>query len=175
MSDIDYRKFIPIIAAEDTERVLKKDEEYGASWKKRGGVGAYMVMIRKVDRLEEQCKKHGYDIFKAIQDRSTGEGLLDTIRDLRSYLDLIEADVRANTFDAASLGEVIAPTFVWNERTGDYCKCRHLRSAHLGLGKGIECRFETQHFSGIIDKCQCDAFELDRERTERSREGFETA
>lgn len=90
-----YREFIPTIAAEDTERVLQKDKEYGASWKRRGGVGAYMVMIRKVDRLEEQCKKHGYDIFKACRDTSTGEGLLDTIRDLRSYLDLIEAEVRA--------------------------------------------------------------------------------
>lgn len=95
--DTRYREFIPIIADEDTKRVLKKDEEYGASWKKRGGVGAYMVMIRKVDRLETQCARHGYDIFKALESDAEGsESLLDTIRDLRSYLDLIEADHRAS-------------------------------------------------------------------------------
>ncbi len=94
-AQVRYREFIPLIAKEDTDRVLQKDLEYGASWKKRGGVGAYFVMIRKVDRLEEQVKKHNYDVFKACEDRSTGENLLDTIRDLRSYLDLIESEVRA--------------------------------------------------------------------------------
>lgn len=92
--DTRYRALIPGIAQEDVKGLVEKDAEYGASWKKRGGVGAYMTMIRKVDRLETQCQKHGYDIFKACTMDGGNEALLDTIRDLRRYLMLIEAEVR---------------------------------------------------------------------------------
>ena len=102
MNDTRYRNFLKEIAIKDTEMVLKKDDEYGASWKRRGGVGAYFVMIRKVDRLEEQAKRHCYDIFKACHDHSTGESLLDTMRDLRCYLDLIEAEVLSQMDTEAS-------------------------------------------------------------------------
>jgi hypothetical protein len=88
----EYTKHIPAIASADAARVLKKDEEYGASWLKRGGVGAYFVMARKIDRLETQAARHGYDIFSALADLATGESLVDTIRDLRGYLLLIEAE-----------------------------------------------------------------------------------
>lgn len=92
--DVRYRDLIPIIAQEDTDRVLAKDRDYGASWKKRGGIGAYMMVARKFDRLETMCAKHGYDVFKACAAEGGTESLLDTIRDARSYLDLIEAEVR---------------------------------------------------------------------------------
>lgn len=95
--ELRYRAFVKQIADADAAEVLKKDEEYGSSWKRRGGVGAYFTMIRKVDRLNQQVPgKKGYDIFAHLIDASRQDGnsesLLDTIRDLRRYLILIEAE-----------------------------------------------------------------------------------
>lgn len=99
--DTRYRDLIPAIADEDTKRVLQKDEEYGSSWKKRGGVGAFMMLARKWDRLETMVKKEGYDVFRACMVKGGSEPLLDTIRDLRSYLDLVEAEVRVQGMQKA--------------------------------------------------------------------------
>jgi len=82
------------IAQEDASGLLKAHESYGPSWKQRGGIGAYMVMIRKFDRMEIQAEKHGFDILKAVKDDPRAEGLLDDIRDARRYLLLIEAWLR---------------------------------------------------------------------------------
>jgi len=90
-----YTDFIQHVADEDV-RVLKiKDKEYGGSWKRRGGPGAYMMAARKIDRLEEQLKKVNYDVFSAIKNDSRAEGILDDIRDLRRYLMLIESEMIA--------------------------------------------------------------------------------
>lgn len=83
------------IANTDLKILIAKNAEYGESWKKRGGIGAFMMLARKWDRLETQCERHGYDIFKACEDRSTVEDLLDTIGDLRRYLLLVEEHVTA--------------------------------------------------------------------------------
>lgn len=88
---LNYREHIPKIAADDARVVVEKDIQYGASWCRRGGVGAYMVMIRKVDRMEQRVEQMGYDIFKAIHEDNRAEGVIDDIRDLRGYLLLIEA------------------------------------------------------------------------------------
>lgn len=103
------------IADRDVETLVKKDAEYGSSWKKRGGVGAFMMLARKWDRLETQVTRPGldskYDVFDAIgqdasvgtprQDQATGmplppvptESVLETIRDLRRYLLLVESEI----------------------------------------------------------------------------------
>lgn len=82
--------------ADNDVRVLKeKDAEYGGSWLKRGGVGAYMMACRKFDRLEEQVKKRGWDVFAAAEADDRAEGILDDIGDLRRYLLLIEAEIKA--------------------------------------------------------------------------------
>jgi hypothetical protein len=88
---VNYRQHVEDIATADAAVVVEKDKQYGASWCKRGGVGAYMVMIRKVDRMEEACQKRGYNIFEAVARDNRSEGLIDDIRDLRQYLLLIEA------------------------------------------------------------------------------------
>lgn len=98
--DVRYRNVIQLVASDDVNRLLKKDEEYGASWKRRGGVGAYMMMVRKIDRImaiipePDGHPKHGFDIFAMLADEDVGgsERLLDTMRDLRGYLTLIEAE-----------------------------------------------------------------------------------
>ena len=89
-----HLRFIDEIALEDAAGLKKAHESYGASWKKRGGIGAYMVMIRKFDRMEMCVKKYGGDIFKAVQDDPRAEGILDDIRDARRYLMLIESVLR---------------------------------------------------------------------------------
>lgn len=93
--DTRYRQYVGQILKRDEEIVLKKDEEYGGSWLRRGGTGAFHAMFRKADRLEEQCRRHGYDVFAACEDKTSSEALLDTIGDLRRYLVLIEAEVTA--------------------------------------------------------------------------------
>ena len=83
---------LQLIASNDVEEVWKKDVEYGRSWKKRGGVGAFMMSVRKSDRIEEQVKRFNWDIFEALLKDLREEGLIDDIRDLRRYLMLIEAE-----------------------------------------------------------------------------------
>ena len=73
--------------------VVKKNMEYGVSWKKRGGVGAFMMLARKWDRLETMCHKHNYDVFLAAEEKESSEDLIDTIRDLRNYCTLIENEL----------------------------------------------------------------------------------
>jgi hypothetical protein len=98
--DTRYREQIPIVSASDVDRLLKKDQEYGASWKRRGGVGAFMMMVRKIDRIMAQIPepdghpKHGFDIFAILTNEHAdlSESLLDTLRDLRGYATLIEAE-----------------------------------------------------------------------------------
>ena len=45
---------VDIVARADVTALEKAEESYGDSWKKRGGVGAFMMLARKWDRLEKQ-------------------------------------------------------------------------------------------------------------------------
>lgn len=84
------------IGTADAEVLAEKNEQYGGSWKRRGGVGAFMMAARKWDRIEEIVRtKYGYDIFKAIREErgNSTETMLETIRDLRRYFTLIEAEM----------------------------------------------------------------------------------
>ena len=83
-----------IISAEDWTSLDKAEQDYGDSWRKRGGVGADMMLARKWDRLEKQVEEHGYDIFKAIETDTRPEGIIDDIRDLRRYLLLVDAHIQ---------------------------------------------------------------------------------
>jgi hypothetical protein len=102
----DSGKFLTLlkpVASEDIRAIASADvvglkqaaKSYGPSWKQRGGVGAFMMLARKWDRLEPQVKKHGWDVFKAIAKDQRPEGIIDDIRDLRRYLLLVEAEMRA--------------------------------------------------------------------------------
>ena len=55
------------IAQTDVDCLEKAEKSYGESWKNRGGVGAFMMLARKWDRLENQVKKFDYDIFEAYK------------------------------------------------------------------------------------------------------------
>jgi hypothetical protein len=84
------------IANDDAQIVLEKDKSYGSSWKKRGGVGAFMMLARKWDRIENMVQEDKWDMFKTLQRthaNQESETLLETIRDLRQYLLLVESEV----------------------------------------------------------------------------------
>lgn len=122
----DERRFLhlallPEIAQADVAELNQKEREYGASWKKRGGVGAFMMLARKWDRLENMVDEMRhytpagaeptpithrgtyaagpYDIFSHVigseLEGGAAESLLDTVGDLRRYLMLVEAEMRA--------------------------------------------------------------------------------
>lgn len=92
------------IAIKDADALMEKDKEYGGSWKKRGGIGAYMMLARKWDRLEIQVEKVNWDIFESIRTDTRKEGVLDDIRDLRRYLLLVEQEMTKTSDHPAPFG-----------------------------------------------------------------------
>lgn len=97
---LDHLRFVSTIAHEDVEAVNSADRIYNGSWKRRGGVGAFMMLCRKWDRLEhrtENCNKP-WDVFHAILTDTRREGCIDDVRDLRRYLLLVEAEMRQRGF-----------------------------------------------------------------------------
>ena len=99
-NDITPDDYSPIInnvlglANQDVEGLHESEQSYGDSWKQRGGVGAFMMLARKWDRLEKQVTEYNYDVFQAAAEDMREEGILDDISDLRRYLFLVEAEVR---------------------------------------------------------------------------------
>jgi hypothetical protein len=88
---------------QDSIGLLAAHHHYGNSWKKRGGVGAFMMLARKWDRLEQLLStKYNFDIFLAMDQDDRGEGIIDDIRDLRRYLLLVEAEAAARGIVCAS-------------------------------------------------------------------------
>lgn len=86
------------LAEFDVVTLVEKGKKYGDSWKRRGGVGAFMVMIRMADRLEVGAAGRGYDIFAALDaEHGVQDGLLNAMGDLRRYLLLIEGEYRLRT------------------------------------------------------------------------------
>ena len=89
----DMIKMVEEVTTSDVHKLHEAEKSYGNSWKQRGGVGAFMMLARKWDRLEKQVKKCNYDIFNAVHIDRREEGILDDIGDLRRYLALVEAEV----------------------------------------------------------------------------------
>ena len=94
-----YLRYLSDIGIADVDHLYEKERTYQGSWKKRGGVGAYMMLARKIDRLESilSTAEPKYDIFAAIEtDLSGADGsALAEVRDLRRYLLLVEAEIVA--------------------------------------------------------------------------------
>lgn len=100
------------VALADVEGLERAERQYGSSWKRRGGVGAFMMLARKWDRLERALAPTGpkgvpgyaprgdsanapWNIFRAIEVDQRAEGIIDDIRDLRRYLLLVESEMVA--------------------------------------------------------------------------------
>ena len=109
------------IAQLDLQALKKAEESYGNSWRRRGGVGAFMMLARKFDRIEHQAEKHGWDIFEADEVYKGEAGLLDDIRDLRRYLLLTEEHILANTVTGEDVEEAEDVNYsVEEDREEDY-------------------------------------------------------
>ena len=105
----EYLKILPALTREDANRlhqliedqvVADKDQlheadsTYGDSWCKRQGPGAWMVTVRKYDRLENQLKNMNYDVFGMLMNDTSEDGPWDDIGDLTRYLLLIRCYVQ---------------------------------------------------------------------------------
>lgn len=114
MTTVDHMAYVAEVSEDDVHTVIDKDASYRGSWKRRGGIGTYMMLARKWDRIEAQVERvlvlppaadpegtgttvgvQKYDIFGHIEADTRKEGVLDDIRDLRQYLLLVEAEIRA--------------------------------------------------------------------------------
>jgi len=119
-NDTSYLDHLEDIAEGDVAGLEKAQASYGNSWKKRGGVGAWMMLARKWDRLEARMAQRPqhpnpggglaghrnpgdrYDIFHHIDADERSEGVIDDIRDLRRYLLLVETEMVASGAKSAT-------------------------------------------------------------------------
>jgi hypothetical protein len=101
-----YLDQLAAIADGDVASIEEKERAYAASWKRRGGIGAFMMFARKFDRIEQRVSSEivatsgmagaqRHNIFQHILADRRAEPLLDDIRDLRRYLILVEAEMAA--------------------------------------------------------------------------------
>lgn len=81
------------LAHNDANALAKAEQSYGDSWKKRGGVGAFMMLARKWDRIENQVTEDKFNVFDTIAANPSKTGIIDDIRDLRRYLLLVESEM----------------------------------------------------------------------------------
>jgi hypothetical protein len=72
----------------------QKDKEYGASWCKRGGIGAWFTTVRKFDRIATQLKQLNFNLWDVSYDVAETESLEETLKDGINYL-LLVAEKRA--------------------------------------------------------------------------------
>lgn len=92
-----YLDHLRFVFEDDLHALVNAEMNYGDSWKKRGGVGAFMMLARKWDRLERHMEgaPDKYDILACAEADNRPEGIIDDIRDLRRYLALVEAELRS--------------------------------------------------------------------------------
>jgi len=94
------------IARADIATIEDKEKSYGNSWKRSGGIGAFMMLARKWDRIVQRVttrieSKDGVpgasrdNVFEHLTADRRAEGTIDDIRGLRQYLLLVEAEMAA--------------------------------------------------------------------------------
>ena len=65
---------------------VKKNAEYGESWSKSGGQGAWFQGVsRKISRIETQIENMDYNLFDVSVDPSVTESIDETLKDLVMY------------------------------------------------------------------------------------------
>ncbi|MBL8550602.1 MAG: hypothetical protein JNJ73_11515 [Hyphomonadaceae bacterium] len=111
----DYLTHLRAVAASDVKGLVNAEKSYGVSWKLRGGIDTFHMLLRKWERVEKRAAEavparegrpaaSPYDVFEHIAADPQTTGLIDDIRDLRRYLMLGEAEhlARAKTGGADS-------------------------------------------------------------------------
>lgn len=105
-------KIRQIVVDQDLTALTTAEKSYGDSWKKRGGVGAFMMLARKWDRLENAIappNNKPWNIFAMIKSDKRSEGIIDDIRDLRRYLILVESEALEQGWCPAPLAKDAPP------------------------------------------------------------------
>jgi hypothetical protein len=79
------------MSVEVVNTLESKNRDYGQSWKRRGGIGAFMMLARKWDRIHTLIGERlsGVRSVAFLLNENRGD-VLDDIRDLRGYLLLVE-------------------------------------------------------------------------------------
>lgn len=117
---MDYLDAADKVLASHKARMVKGHKQYGRSCLKRGGVGLFMMVARKWDRIEEQVKdqRHNstdvappWDIMRHIRVDNRPEGVADDVRDLIDYLLILECELVANGQMPPETRQVTAPSF----------------------------------------------------------------
>lgn len=96
--NMNHLLYVDRVAKSDSRQVKEREQTYRGSWKKRGGIGAFMMLARKWDRLETLMENvHSYDIFSGVDADASGRdgSVLAELRDLRQYLLLVESEMVA--------------------------------------------------------------------------------
>lgn len=62
-----YLDWLSKISQSDIESLEKSEKSYGNSWMKRGGVGAFMMLARKWDRLEKFLQPKEDDASRGLE------------------------------------------------------------------------------------------------------------
>ena len=89
-TDIEFRERVKSILNSTHEQLVSARGSYGESWVSRGGVGAFMNLARKWDRITRASEQKDWNILKALDDDKRQEGLIDDLRDLRDYIVLVD-------------------------------------------------------------------------------------
>lgn len=84
-----FTSHVPQLMEEDYRFIVQRDQEYNASWMKRGGVGAFMMLARKWDRFQPMVIAHQGDVLRML---GAKPDRIDDVQDLRRYLALVEAE-----------------------------------------------------------------------------------
>jgi hypothetical protein len=101
-----YLDQLQAIAQSDVNTIEDKEVSYGNSWKRSGGIGAFMMFARKWDRIMQRVATrieaaNGIpgasrdNVFEHLAADRRSEGVIDDIRGLRQYLLLVEAEMVA--------------------------------------------------------------------------------
>lgn len=101
-----YLDQLASIARSDVAAVEEKEKSHGSSWKRSGGIGAFMMFARKWDRIKQRVVTRieaadgapgaaRENMFEHVVADRRAEGIIEDIRDLRRYLMLVEAEMAA--------------------------------------------------------------------------------
>jgi hypothetical protein len=105
-SDRGFLAHLQPIANDDVHTIHEKEKAYGDSWRRNGGIGAFMIFARKWDRIVQRVTAdispaNGHpgasrdNILEHIAADHRSEPILEDIRDLRQFLLLTEAEMAA--------------------------------------------------------------------------------
>lgn len=94
------------VSRNDIDTIEEKEKSYGSSWKRSGGIGAFMMLARKWDRIMQRVVTRidaaegtpgasRDNVFEHLAADRRAEGVIDDIRGLRQYLLLVEAEMAA--------------------------------------------------------------------------------